>query len=69
MQVPITRKILTLENQKNSYGLEGFILLFEFVVGLGKWLLYLIQLIFDLLDFLLESSNFFLWLQQKTIVS
>lgn len=49
---------------KVTYGLEGLLLLFQLGGGLGKGLLNLVQLVLDLLDLLLEGTDFFLSLRE-----
>lgn len=51
---------------KVTYGLEGLLLLFQLGGGLGKGLLNLVQLVLDLLDLLLEGTDFFLSLREHT---
>ena len=48
---------------KVAYRLKGLLLLFQLGGGLGQGFLDLVQLVLDLLDFLLESANFLLGLQ------
>lgn len=50
---------------KVTHGLKGFLFLFQLGVGLGELFLDLVQFVLNLLDLLLQGTDFFLSLGEK----